>query len=197
MRRIDLPNTGAVIVADTVGFIRDLPHKLVESFRSTLEEAANANLLIHVVDAASDERDEQIGQVEEVLHEIHAADLPCLQVFNKIDLLDAPPRLERDEAGKPVRVWLSAQTGSGLDLLITALDELLADEQFCATICIPAARSRLRARLFALNAITEEYFNEDGSQTINIRLALKDWQRLLSNEQISPEELILSTSGTA
>jgi GTP-binding protein HflX len=149
MRRIDLPDTGAVILADTVGFIRDLPHHLVESFRSTLEEAANADLLIHVIDAASDERDEQIIQVMEVLEAIHAAAIPSLQVFNKIDLLNTEPRIERNEEGKPMRVWISAQTGEGIPLLLQALDELLAEEQFVGTLKIAAAQSRLRSRLFA------------------------------------------------
>ncbi len=193
MRRIDLPDTGAVILADTVGFIRDLPHQLVKSFSSTLEEAASANLLIHVIDAASDERDEQIGQVDYVLAEINAAELPCLQVFNKTDLLTTPPRLERDDEGKPIRVWMSAQTGEGMPFLQQALDELLAEEQFNATLHISAHQSRLRALLFDLHAILTEKFNDDGSQTIRVRLPQKDWARFLANEQLNADDLLNHT----
>jgi GTP-binding protein HflX len=196
MRRIDLPDTGAVILADTVGFIRDLPHHLVESFRSTLEEAANADLLIHVIDAASDERDEQIIQVMEVLEAIHAAAIPSLQVFNKIDLLNTSPRIERNEDGKPVRVWISAQTGEGIPLLLQALDELLAEEQFVGTLKIAAAQSRLRSRLFALHAIRNESFNDDGSQLIQVQLARKDWLRFLANENIQADEILASLLDT-
>jgi GTPase len=192
MRRLELPDTGAIVLADTVGFIRHLPHHLVESFRSTLEEVASADLLLHVVDAASEERPEQIFQVEEVLEEIGAADVPRLEVLNKIDLLEIEPRIERDEQGRAIRVWLSAQTGAGLPLLLQALDEHLASEQFCGTLVLQPEQSRLRARLFALHAITSEQFNDDGSQRITVRLAQKDWQRLLATEQLIAEELLES-----
>ncbi|HSC75858.1 MAG TPA: ribosome rescue GTPase HflX [Pseudomonadales bacterium] len=192
MRRLELPDTGATVLADTVGFIRHLPHHLVESFRSTLEEVTNADLLLHVVDAASEERPEQIFQVEDVLEDIGAADVPRLEVFNKIDLLEIEPRIERDDQGRAIRVWLSAQTGSGLPLLLQALDEHLAGEQFCATLTLKPEQARLRARLFALQAINSEQFNDDGSQRITIRLAHKDWQRLLAAEQLTSEELLES-----
>lgn len=119
MRRLDIKGFGPVVLADTVGFISHLPHKLVEAFRATLEEAASASLLLHVVDAHSDERSTNIARVNEVLGEIGALELPTLMVYNKIDLLESPaPRLELDEAGKPVAVWLSAQTGQGFDLCL-------------------------------------------------------------------------------
>lgn len=192
MRRLELPDTGAIVLADTVGFIRHLPHHLVEAFRSTLEEVASADLLLHVIDASSEERPEQIFQVEEVLEEIGAANVRRLEVFNKIDLLGIEPRIDRNDEGRAIRVWLSAQTGAGLPLLLQALDEHLASEQFCATLRLTAGQARLRARLFALHAINNEHFNDDGSQRISIRLANKDWQRLLAAEQLTAEELLES-----
>lgn len=192
MRRLELPDTGAIVLADTVGFIRHLPHHLVESFRSTLEEVSSADLLLHVIDASSEERPEQIFQVEEVLDDIGAAEVPRLEVFNKIDLLEIEPRIERNEEGRAIRIWLSAQTGAGLPLLQQALDEHLASEQFCATLLLKPEQARLRSRLFALNAINSEQFNDDGSQRITIRLANKDWQRLLTAEQLTAEELLES-----
>lgn len=192
MRRLELPDTGPIVLADTVGFIRHLPHQLVEAFRSTLEEAASADFLLHVVDAASEERSDQIFQVEEVLTEIGAAKVPRLEVFNKIDLLDMAPRIERNEQGRAVRVWMSAQTGSGLDLLRQALDEHLASEQFCGQLLLKPSQARLRARLFSLHAITGEHFDDEGNQHIQVRMAQKDWHRLLASEQVQAEDLLES-----
>lgn len=192
MRRINLPDTGTTVLADTVGFVRHLPHQLVEAFRSTLEEVALADLLLHVVDAASDERAEQMYQVEDVLGEIHADHVPRLEVFNKIDLLEMEPRIDRNDEGRAIRVWLSAREGTGLDLLRQAMDEYLADEQFTGTLHLKPEQARLRAKLFALQAITQEQFNDDGSQTIAVRLAQKDWQRLLTTEKLSEQELLES-----
>ncbi len=122
LRRLSLPDGQAVILADTVGFINHLPHELVAAFRSTLEETRGADLLLHVVDAAGARRDGCIADVEEVLDEIGAGEIPQIQVFNKIDLLpDAAPRIERDAEGRARRVWLSAETGAGVDLLSQAI----------------------------------------------------------------------------
>ncbi len=192
MRRIELPDTGTTVLADTVGFVRHLPHQLVEAFRSTLEEVALADLLLHVVDAASEERTEQMYQVEDVLGEIDADHVPRLEVFNKIDLLEMEPRIDRNDEGRAIRVWLSAREGTGLDLLRQAMDEYLADEQFTGTLHLQPEQARLRAKLFALHAITQEQFNEDGSQTITVRLAQKDWQRLLTTEKLNEQELLES-----
>ena len=122
-RRVFIPEVGQVVVSDTVGFIKQLPHGLVEAFRATLEEAAQADLLLHVVDASSAMRDRQIEQVNLVLAEIGAAHLPQVLVMNKIDSTDLLPRVDRDEYGKIVRIWVSAATGAGMDLLRLALSE--------------------------------------------------------------------------
>ncbi|ENO85661.1 ribosome rescue GTPase HflX [Thauera linaloolentis] len=114
----------SVVLSDTVGFIRDLPHALVAAFRATLEETVQADLLLHVVDSASEDRDAQIGAVNEVLAEIGAADVPQAMVWNKIDLTRAEAAVERDDCGNIRRVFLSARTGEGLDLLREALAEV-------------------------------------------------------------------------
>ncbi|MBT9612749.1 MAG: GTPase HflX [Burkholderiales bacterium] len=122
-RRVFLPEAGQLVLSDTVGFIKQLPHGLVVSFRATLEEAARADLLLHVVDASSAARDSQIEQVNSVLTEIGAAQSPQILVMNKIDAAGLPPRVERDEYGKISRVWISAASGDGLDLVRLALVE--------------------------------------------------------------------------
>jgi GTP-binding protein HflX len=122
-RRMFTEDQGEIVVSDTVGFIRHLPHSLVAAFRSTLEETIQADLLLHVVDAGNPNRDDQIAEVNKVLAEIDAADVPQVMVFNKIDLLDVPPSVERDEYGRISRVFLSAKSGAGLDGLRLALTE--------------------------------------------------------------------------
>jgi GTP-binding protein HflX len=122
-RRVFLPSGGALVLSDTVGFIRQLPHTLVAAFRATLEEAIQADLLLHVVDAASTTRDAQIAAVNAVLAEIGAAHIPQILIYNKIDLTGGEPRVERDEYGKIARVWISAGQGLGLDLARAALEE--------------------------------------------------------------------------
>ena len=189
VRRITVDDVGPVILADTVGFIRHLPHKLVEAFRVTLEEAVIADLLIHVVDCADPERQDNMKQVMNVLAEIGAADIPILEVYNKTDLIGSEPRIERDEAGQPVRVWLSARDDRGLDLFYQALSELLGNEICETSITLTAAQGRLRARLFSFDAVLDEEMNDDGSQRLKIRLPEADWQRLLAAESITEASL--------
>ena len=122
-RRMFVPEVGQIVVSDTVGFIKQLPHSLIEAFRATLEEAAQADLLLHVVDASSGLRDSQIEQVNAVLAEIGAAHLPQVLIMNKIDLAGLVPRVDRDEYGKIARVWVSAATGTGIDMVRLALSE--------------------------------------------------------------------------
>ena len=125
-RRVFLPGGAPLVVSDTVGFIRRLPHTLVAAFRATLEEAVQADLLLHVVDAGSTTRDAQIAAVNSVLAEIGAERIPQMLIYNKIDLNGVAPRIERDEYGKISAIWISAQTGSGLDLMRAALEEYAA-----------------------------------------------------------------------
>ncbi|MEX1670047.1 ribosome rescue GTPase HflX [Zhongshania guokunii] len=189
VRRITVDDVGPVILADTVGFIRHLPHKLVEAFRATLEEAVIADLLIHVVDCADPERQDNMKQVMNVLAEIGAADIPILEVYNKTDLIGSEPRIERDEAGLPVRVWLSARDDQGLGLFYQALSELLGNEICETSITLTAAQGRLRARLFNLDAVLVEEMHDDGSQRLKIRLPEADWQRILAGESVTEASL--------
>jgi len=122
-RRVRTANSHPVVLSDTVGFIRHLPHTLVAAFRATLEETVHADLLLHVVDASAEDREAQIAAVNTVLSEIGADSIPQVLVANKIDLTQFPPRVERNEYGKISRVWLSAETGSGLDSVRLALEE--------------------------------------------------------------------------
>jgi GTP-binding protein HflX len=126
-RRIYFQNVGNVVISDTVGFIRDLPHQLVASFRATLEETIHADLLLHLVDASSPMRNEQIEQVNLVLKEIGADHIPQILVWNKIDLTEMSPAVEYDEYGKIQRLFLSAHTGAGLDLLRSSMPEIVQE----------------------------------------------------------------------
>jgi GTP-binding protein HflX len=188
LRRIQLPSFGAAILADTVGFISHLPHKLVEAFRATLEETTRADLLLHVIDAANEHHEFFTEQVNEVLEEIGAAQLPCLLVYNKIDLLpDREPVLERDQGGKPVRIWLSARTGAGMPLLLQAISELLGQDVVERRIELRPDQGRLRARLYARGAVHHEDVNSDGMVSLAIRLPRSDLDRLLEDEGLAPQ----------
>jgi len=178
LRRIDLPGLGTAILADTVGFIARLPHGLVESFKATLEETREADLLIHVVDAATEEREDQRREVEAVLAEIGAQELPILEVYNKIDLLEAPPRIDRDEAGRPVRVWLSAREGLGMPELLDALAERLGGDLFAEVVELEPSEARLRAALYAVGAVQRESYTPEGRTRLELSLPRADWERL-------------------
>ncbi|MBN8429872.1 GTPase HflX [Microbulbifer salipaludis] len=181
MRRVELPNVGAMILADTVGFVSHLPHRLVEAFRATLEEAANATLLLHVVDAAAENRLHLIEEVQAVLEEIGAADLPHLLVYNKLDLLaDAEPRIDRDDQGVPRAVWLSAATGAGCELLVEAIAERLGQQMVSGAVVIPPQHARLRAQLFEGNAVQEENYRDNGDIELKILLPRAELQRLMA-----------------
>jgi GTP-binding protein HflX len=162
VRKIEDLACGPAVIADTVGFIRELPHDLVAAFRATLTEARDADLLLHVGDAADEERARLHRVVDTVLEDIGAGEVPQLQVMNKIDLAGAEPRIERDATGKPVRVWLSAATGSGIDLLRQALGELLGGDRVQSPLHLPLSAGRLHARLKAAGAISAEQVDEHG-----------------------------------
>jgi len=179
VRRLEGLESGPLVLADTVGFIRDLPHDLVAAFRSTLAEARDADLLLHIVDASDPERDDRIADVDAVLREIGAGDLPQVLVYNKIDLIDQgshdaadgdapraptgmPPRLDSIDGGKTSRAWLSAATGAGLDGLKVAIAQRLGAERIRADLHVPSSSGRLRARLHAQGLVAEENAEEAG-----------------------------------
>ncbi len=162
VRKVDGLACGPAVLADTVGFIRELPHDLVAAFRATLAEARDADLLLHVCDASDDDRDRLQHVVDEVLEEIDAGGVPQLLIMNKIDLAGIEPRLDRGADGLPQRVWLSAATGAGVDLLRQALGELLGGERLQSLLRLPLSAGRLHARLKAAGAIAGESVDEDG-----------------------------------
>lgn len=191
LRRLDLDDLGPIVLADTVGFIRHLPHKLVEAFRATLEESSNSDLLLHVIDSHEPERDQQIEQVLAVLGEIGAQDLPMLEVYNKLDLLEGvEPQIQRDADGKPQRVWLSARDGRGLPLLRQAIAELLGDDLFVGTLQLPQRLARMRAQLFDLGVVQSESYSDDGSSLLVVRLPRIELNRLVSRAGLEPQEFI-------
>ncbi|OCT22236.1 ribosome rescue GTPase HflX [Pseudomonas putida] len=191
LRRLELDDLGPIVLADTVGFIRHLPHKLVEAFRATLEESSNSDLLLHVIDAHEPERMEQIEQVLAVLGEIGAEGLPILEVYNKLDLLeDVEPQIQRDADGKPERVWVSARDGRGLELVGQAIAELLGDDLFVGTLRLEQRLARLRAQFFELGAVQGEEHDEQGSSLLSVRLPRVELNRLISRAGLEPEMFI-------
>jgi len=184
VRRIELPG-GGVVLADTVGFVRDLPHELVAAFRSTLSEAREADLLLHIIDADDPLREERMAQVDAVLREIGAGDIPQLLVFNKIDRIEgATPRIDqRGEDG--VAVWISARDGLGIDLLREALGERLGLQRVVGEILLPTDAGRLRARLHALDAVLGEQHDADGWR-LQVDLPVADAARLAAQADGAP-----------
>jgi GTPase len=190
LRRVSIPELGPVLLADTVGFIRHLPHKLVEAFRATLEQVSDADLLLQVIDCAAEERDANIAHVVDVLEEIDADEVPRLDVFNKIDLPDMAPRIDRDEQGLPVRVWVSARERRGLELIPQAIAELLGRDVIAGDLVLDPAKGRLRARLYAAGAVISEAQREDGSALLSIKMSALDFQRLALSEQLDAGALL-------
>ncbi|MCG6117843.1 MAG: GTPase HflX [Aquimonas sp.] len=163
VRRLDGLDCGDVVLADTVGFVSDLPHELVAAFRSTLSEAREADLLLHVIDAADPLVRERIADVEAVLAEIGAGEIPQVQVFNKIDRVeDAQPRRDAEPGSEVERVFISARDGLGLDLLRQALSARFASHRFVDALRLEPSAGRIRARLFALGAVRSETVDEEG-----------------------------------
>ncbi|MGZ5025815.1 MAG: ribosome rescue GTPase HflX [Methylobacter sp.] len=174
LRNCQLPNSSEIVLADTVGFIRHLPHELVAAFKSTLQEASEADLLLHVIDASSDDREETIYQVNQVLEDIKANEIRQLEVFNKIDLLtDIEPRIERDDVGNPVRVWLSAGTGAGVDLLYQALAEIFSNTKVKRRCYLRPDQGDIRAKLFACARIINEKNDDFGACELDIEIDTK------------------------
>ena len=178
LRRLELPVAGTVVLSDTVGFIRKLPHTLVDAFRATLEEVTEADLILHVIDAAAEEKSERIDEVNRVLEEIGAGEVPQLIVMNKSDLAGGVRPVERDASGMPTRVWLSAVTGEGVADLIAAVGERLAEGVVEVDLTIRPEEGRLRARCFSLGEVINETTLEDGSIRLCLRIEEKNLKRL-------------------
>lgn len=190
MRRIELPGSGAAILADTVGFISHLPHGLVEAFKSTLEEVAEADLLLHVVDAANPERVQHTEQVNQVLAEIHADAILQILVFNKTDLTGQASRFERDESGRIAKIWLSARTGDGMELLSQAIAEHYRRDHEYLCLRLPPDAGRLRAAIYERLQVTQETLPEAGGWLIALSINRGQLGWLLQLEDFRAEYVV-------
>jgi GTP-binding protein HflX len=188
VRRMELPDARFALLADTVGFVRDLPHELVAAFRSTLQEAREATLLLHVIDAADPNRGERIAQVNQVLSEVGAGDLPQIEVFNKADLIGEAPHVEAGEQGMARRVWLSAHTGAGTQLLTDAIGQFLGPELVHRHIVLKPEEGRARARFFAAGAVLAEQSLPGGEVDLEVSMPRRAFEHLCRSEGL-PETL--------
>ena len=189
LRRLDLENQQSVILADTVGFIRDLPHDLVAAFRSTLQETIEADLLLHVIDVSDEQRDFYRQQVHIVLRAIGADKIPQIEIMNKIDLIEQAPHVVAAHDNKPMRIYSSAQTGQGLDLLKKELSRLFADQLFVGTLRLAPTYGKLRAALYQEEAVQQENISEQGEFLLSVKMQKKHLQRLLFNASLNLEDL--------
>ncbi len=190
LRRIETRTGRPVILTDTVGFIRDLPHDLVESFKATLDEVREADVLIHVIDSELDQRQERIDEVNSVIATIGAEDVPQIEVYNKIDLhenLDA--RVENHEQLQRPRIWLSSLTGEGVDNLLDAVDTLLSRQCSHHQLRIPMSAGQLRAKLFDLGAVRSEDIDKEGSWLMEIELEDFRLNKLCEEAKLDMSEL--------
>ncbi len=179
LRQINLPLTGKAVISDTVGFIRALPHGLVESFKATLEEVTEATLILHVVDASAGEKQERMDAVNGVLGEIGAREVPQLLVLNKSDLQGVSgPLVRRDVAGKPYCVQVSSLTGVGLPELLSCIDELIADDVVTTVLTLKPEQGMIRAKCFELASVIEEVMDENGTIAMHLRIEKKNLARL-------------------
>ncbi len=167
-----------VVASDTVGFVRDLPHDLVAAFQATLQEAIEADLLIHVIDSNNPEQDEHIAEVKSVLKQINADKLPVIEVYNKIDLSQVTAKVSRDNLGEVDQCWLSAVTGDGIDLLLCAIEERFNRTHVLKDILLPANLGKLRALFYQWDGIRQESFNDDNSWSLKVELPPEKWKML-------------------
>lgn len=180
LRRIQIQDVGTAILADTVGFIRFLPHDLVSAFKSTLQETTEATLLLHVIDGADDRKNENIDAVNQVLDEIEALEIPTLLVYNKVDRLDSiEPHIEYNDDGKPVVVYLSAQQNQGIDLLFEAMRVRLKNELVCERVLLPTTSGQIYTKFYQQQCIKSERFTEFGDRLVEIEVDKIQWQKWL------------------
>jgi len=189
VRRLDLPEGEHVILADTVGFVRDLPHELIAAFKSTLQEAREADLILHLIDASDPNRWQRVRQVNSVLKQLDADQVPQIRVYNKIDKLDREPRITNNRAGEGRAVWLSAVTGEGLPMLKDAIARRLCQKTVQRMIQLSSAQGRQRAKLFDMGAVLSEEVLEDGGWSLELKMTEKDLRRFLKRENLVEEQL--------
>ncbi|NOQ70170.1 MAG: GTPase HflX [Gammaproteobacteria bacterium] len=190
LRRVDLARDVSLILADTVGFIRHLPHDLVNAFRSTLQETSQAQLLLHVIDSADENRNANIEEVDKVLAQIDASEIPCIHIMNKVDLTGVAPRIDFDDAGNVKRIWLSVESGAGIDLLKQTLIDMFREQMVEGQLTLSPADGRVRAKLFEIGAIRQESIDEEGHFLLQISISRRDLNQFESREQIPLESML-------
>ena len=177
MRKLELPGSSSVILTDTVGFIRNLPHSLIKAFQATLEETKEADLLLHVIDVSDPNWPETVKTVESVLDEMDINRSKLIQVFNKIDLEDGwPAKLDYED--ETCKVWVSSKTGAGLDLLREAIVAQLYGEVLIKEVVLSVDEAKLRAQLYQLDAVINETLIEEGGWRLVLRINTSEYQRL-------------------
>ena len=182
LRKLQIENVGTTILADTVGFIRHLPHDLVEAFKSTLQETTEATLLLHVIDASDERRQENIDAVNLVLEEIGADQVPYLLVFNKIDQCEnVAPHIEYDDQDRPSAVYLSAQNSDGTELLLEAIQKRLENQILQVQLLLPVTQGKIRHLLYQQNHIKNENITEEGEFSLSLQIDSNKWQQLTAH----------------
>ena len=193
LRSVKFADDVKVILADTVGFIRHLPHDLVNAFRSTLQETTEAQLLLHIIDSSDENREGNINEVETVLSQIGADNVYLIQVMNKIDQTGTEPRIDYSSDGTVKRVWLSAVTGEGIDLLVEILANYFREDVLSGEIRLKPNQAKIRAKLFDLGVVQSEGIDEEGCFLLNVRISKRDYQQLIQREGLV-DDLLLSES---
>jgi GTP-binding protein HflX len=189
VRRLTLPTGGRIVLADTVGFVRDLPHELIAAFRSTLQEAREADLILHLIDASDPNRWQRVRQVNSVLRQLDADRVPQIRVYNKIDKLDRLPRVANNQRGEGRAVWLSAATGDGIPMLLDAISGRVLSKTMRGVIRLQSSQGRQRAKLFEIGVVLNEEVSDDGSWTIELKMAERDLLRFLKHENLAAQLL--------
>ena len=183
MRKLELPNTGPIILSDTVGFINDLPHALVSAFHSTLEEVVNAQVLLHVMDVSDERADELNEQVNDVLEEIGAGEVPQILIYNKIDQVQLKPNYQAANLNSPAKVWMSALNGEGEELLLQAIADHFIDSHVQLRLKLPPKLAKLRASFYSNQWVRNEHIDEkDGSMVIDLSLTRKEYNQLITRK---------------
>ncbi len=197
LRKLSLSEQQHVILADTVGFIRHLPHDLVAAFRATLVETREADLILHVVDSADEARQDKIDAVNRVLHEVGAGETPQLLVYNKIDISGIKPRIDADDEGKAWRIWLSAISGSGFEHLFDVLRQQFCEQSSLYTLVLKAGEGQIRACMFENNCIEAENYQNNGDIHLKLRLTPALLKRLARRFDIAMDRFVILTDALA
>ena len=197
LRKLPLDDYQSIILADTVGFVRHLPHDLIAAFRATLVETREADLILHVVDCADDSRQEKIEAVNRVLDQVGAGDIPQLIIYNKIDLPEYAARVDRDEDSESWRVWLSAHTGEGFDGLLSVLKERFSEERIHCQLSLQANQGNVRAFLFKEGVIDDEKYETNGDFILNLTISPPLIKRLYRKFELSQDRFVMQADTLA